>query len=276
MTGEQLKERREALQLDLKEIANVLRIKLEYLQAIEQDAFDKLPVAVYAIGYIRTYADYLDIEPEPIIEYFSEHLSRPKAPSIVPFALIEKKRTWRYVLIPVVLVTALFLIIFFSSSGELPFLNKPVFHDDPGMKDSSLPADIRTEGEITDSAEHLIESDEHTTQEKLLIPRIPAVMQQEINSTPEIQSDQQQTPKESHDHVLEIRATDVTWVRIHAGAHNARELLFQPGQSKRVSFSGKTVLKIGNAGGIILLLDGDDLGSLGQPGEVIRLSIPEE
>lgn len=276
MTGEQLKERREALQLDLKEIADVLRIKLEYLQAIEQNAIDKLPVAVYAIGYIRTYADYLDIEPEPIIEYFSEHLSRPKAPSIVPFALIEKERTWRYVLILVVLATALFLIIFFSSSGELPFLDTPVLHDDPGVKDSSLPVDVRSQLEITDAAEHLIESNEHTAQEKLLIRNNPGVMRQEINSDPEIPSDQQQIPKESPNHVLEIRATDVTWVRIHAGAQNAREILFQPGQSKKLTFSGKTVLKIGNAGGMRLLLDGEDLGSLGQPGEVIRLSIPKE
>ena len=275
MTGEQLRERREALQLNLEEISAVLRINLEYLRAIEQNDTDKLPVAVYAIGYIRTYADYLDIDPEPIIAYFSDHLSQPKAPSIVPFALIEKKRTGRTVGILFVLATMLVLIIFFSSGRELPFLTKPLLHEENERKESA-DQDMRPAVEITNDAERSREHNERGTMEEIPITDDPDILRQTMSSDQETVSDQQASLKEPSDHVLEIQAMDVTWILMHADSRNAREILFQPGQSKRVAFSGKTMLKIGNAGGIRLLLDGKDLGTLGQKGEVIRLSIPEE
>ncbi|MDP2157580.1 MAG: helix-turn-helix domain-containing protein, partial [Nitrospirota bacterium] len=67
MAGELLKRRREELGLDLRKTADLLKIKEDYLASIEENLFEKLPVAVYTIGYIRCYATYLHIDPEPII-----------------------------------------------------------------------------------------------------------------------------------------------------------------------------------------------------------------
>lgn len=263
MTGERLKERREALQLDLKEISDLLRIKFDYLAAIERNEIEKLPFPVYTIGYIRIYAEYLHIDPDPIIEYFSKHMSQPDSPAIMPIALVEKKRMKHYVLVPVALISMIFLFIFFTSSGERSFLTEPVQYNASPEKNSAFPAKVLSEDKQTDSADSTMYSDEQ-------------ILERKHDDIAEAPSEQQQAESDRLEHVLEIHAKDVTWISLDSGTHHVREILFQPGDSKKFTFYGKTVLKIGNAGGIRLTLDGKNLGTPGEPGSVLSLSIPSE
>jgi cytoskeletal protein RodZ len=55
---------------DLRTVAEVLRIRLAYLEAIESGDFDRLPGTTYAVGFLRTYADYLGLDGEEIVERF--------------------------------------------------------------------------------------------------------------------------------------------------------------------------------------------------------------
>jgi cytoskeletal protein RodZ len=67
VAGEILKKAREESGADINEVSDALKIRPEYLSAIENDSFDQLPVAVYTIGYIRCYAKYLcGVEAEPV------------------------------------------------------------------------------------------------------------------------------------------------------------------------------------------------------------------
>ena len=74
MSGEIFKKRREELGLDINEVSDTLKISSEYLISIENDMFDRLPVAVYTVGYIRCYAKYLEVDAGPVIANFSSHL----------------------------------------------------------------------------------------------------------------------------------------------------------------------------------------------------------
>ncbi|MFQ5972613.1 MAG: helix-turn-helix domain-containing protein, partial [Alphaproteobacteria bacterium] len=65
--GALLREAREALGLDLQEIATPLRIRLAYLQAIEDGRFHDLPGPTYAIGFVRTYADYMGMDCDALV-----------------------------------------------------------------------------------------------------------------------------------------------------------------------------------------------------------------
>jgi cytoskeleton protein RodZ len=55
---------------DLDVIAQVLRIRRRHLQAIEDGNFDQLPGTTYAVGFIRTYADYLGLDSEEVVRRF--------------------------------------------------------------------------------------------------------------------------------------------------------------------------------------------------------------
>ncbi|HJZ17747.1 MAG TPA: helix-turn-helix domain-containing protein, partial [Stellaceae bacterium] len=70
-----MRQRRKALGLDLANVAAALRIKPAYLMALEAGCFEELPAAVYAIGFIRAYADYLGLESSEMLRLFKQQSS---------------------------------------------------------------------------------------------------------------------------------------------------------------------------------------------------------
>jgi cytoskeleton protein RodZ len=68
--GALLRERREELGLDLDAIGEALCIKPIFLAALEQGRAQDLPGAAYAIGFIRSYAQILDLDSERILDSY--------------------------------------------------------------------------------------------------------------------------------------------------------------------------------------------------------------
>ena len=65
--GQRLKEERLARDISLEQVAQGTRIRLHYLQAIEDGNYDDLPSPVQARGFLRAYAGYLNLDLEPIL-----------------------------------------------------------------------------------------------------------------------------------------------------------------------------------------------------------------
>lgn len=65
--GERLRQVRQERDISLEEIALGTHIKLHYLQAIEAGDFGRLPSTVQAHGFMRAYASYLGLDPEPLL-----------------------------------------------------------------------------------------------------------------------------------------------------------------------------------------------------------------
>ncbi len=70
--GAVLREARESLDQNIEEIARTLRINRRYLVALEGDRFRDLPGNVYAIGFIRTYAEYLGLDGDDLVLRYKE------------------------------------------------------------------------------------------------------------------------------------------------------------------------------------------------------------
>lgn len=71
--GAFLKEAREVTGKSVADVAQTLRIRRVYLEAIEDGRFDELPGAAYAVGFIRSYATYLRLDvPETVARFKSE------------------------------------------------------------------------------------------------------------------------------------------------------------------------------------------------------------
>ncbi len=68
--GRVLKRARMATGLDIPDVAQRLRIRPEYLEALEEGDHAKLPGRVYAIGFVRTYSSFLGLDPAVAIERF--------------------------------------------------------------------------------------------------------------------------------------------------------------------------------------------------------------
>lgn len=73
--GEALKRAREEKGFKLAEAAGALCIRVQYLEALEENDFGSLPGAAYAAGFIRTYANFLGLDGGKMAEtYRAENL----------------------------------------------------------------------------------------------------------------------------------------------------------------------------------------------------------
>ncbi|MCJ7509085.1 MAG: DUF4115 domain-containing protein [candidate division Zixibacteria bacterium] len=64
--GSYLKKQRENSGYTLKEVADQTRIRMHYLEAIEEDNLNALPSEPYARGFVKAYAHFLGLEPEKL------------------------------------------------------------------------------------------------------------------------------------------------------------------------------------------------------------------
>ncbi len=73
--GEELRRTRESFDQTIADVAASLNIRHVYLQALEDGDFDKLPGTTYAVGFLRSYADYLGLDSKDLARRFKEEMA---------------------------------------------------------------------------------------------------------------------------------------------------------------------------------------------------------
>lgn len=68
--GKRLRETREEKGLTLEDAAKGTKIRKKYILALENDDYSKIPGQVYVRAFLKTYANYLDIDPDEILQEF--------------------------------------------------------------------------------------------------------------------------------------------------------------------------------------------------------------
>ena len=68
--GQVLRDTRLSQSKNIQEVSQILRIRQIYLDAIENNDFAQLPGKIYIIGFIKTYAEYLQLDSEEIIRAY--------------------------------------------------------------------------------------------------------------------------------------------------------------------------------------------------------------
>src|SRR5260370_7224005 len=75
--GESLRRERLKRNLELEEISHDLKISTRFLQAIENDQYDKLPGGVFAKSFVRQYARLLGLNEEDLADQVQQMLGPP-------------------------------------------------------------------------------------------------------------------------------------------------------------------------------------------------------
>ncbi len=70
--GKILKEAREQKNITLEEVEKSTKIRQYYIKSLEEDKFENLPGKVYATGFLKTYANYLNIPTEKLVKELKE------------------------------------------------------------------------------------------------------------------------------------------------------------------------------------------------------------
>lgn len=88
--GELLRKEREKKGLSLKDIENAVNIRVLYLDAIEKGDYHIIPGEVYLKGFIRNYANYLDLNGPEIVNQYRMH-QNPDKPVLSETIIPSKK-----------------------------------------------------------------------------------------------------------------------------------------------------------------------------------------
>lgn len=106
--GQDLRAARLRLGEDLATVSRTLKIRKDHLEALEEDRFEVLPGRAYAVGFIRSYADYLGLDAVQAVERFKLEIAgrgNPDLPAVQD--VIEERSLPHGWLVIAVVVTAL-------------------------------------------------------------------------------------------------------------------------------------------------------------------------
>ncbi len=119
--GEKLRAAREARKLAVRDVVKDTNISPLYIQALEDEDFERFPSETYLIGFLRTYSEYLKLNPEEMIQSYRgykigesvtplEELTRPTGQSFGSILALFAGRHKNLVLPAVIVVSAALVI----------------------------------------------------------------------------------------------------------------------------------------------------------------------
>jgi cytoskeletal protein RodZ len=236
--GDEFRVAREARGLSLSDVAEQLHIRSAYLQAIEEEDWSAIGAPVYVKGFLRTYARFLGLDPEHAIESFTAGAPAALAgkQAWTPPAAVGLPRERRGPSIWAWLSgLAAIVLLAYVGYGYYQLKMGP-----PGGQPATPKVAGNAAGTFT----------------------LPP------SAAPQPTVAAQPAPRWTGNGV-DMRFTQVSWVRATVDGHVVMEGEFPPGTHRE--FAGRHVrLLVGNAGGVEVSVPGQPTRILGSPGQVVE------
>lgn len=238
--GERFRAAREQRGLTLSDVAEHLRIRSVYLAAIEDENWKAIGAPVYIRGFLRTYARYLGLDAEEAVAAFNAgEGSAASPPAIAAPPVGRDYRPQGGSLTPLLWITGLvavaligFVIYLYVTPAHAP---QQVAASTAGPTAPSLANGSGTAIPAT---------------------AMPASAPPQPKSQPK---------------TLVLHLTAACWLRVSVDGNVSIEGTFPAGTTK--TFHGNVALvRVGNAGGVELTIDGKPAGKLGAAGDVVEKS----
>ncbi|MGB8474525.1 MAG: RodZ domain-containing protein [Candidatus Acidiferrum sp.] len=106
--GERLKREREMREVSLKEVTTATRIGSRYLEALENEQWEKLPGGIFNRGFVRSVARYLGLDEENLLAEYDLAHGEQSLPVPQPY---ENKIPRPPIWVPIVIILALLAAI---------------------------------------------------------------------------------------------------------------------------------------------------------------------
>jgi cytoskeletal protein RodZ len=127
--GEILRQRRHYRNLKIMTVAQALNIRADYLIALEEERFDKLPAGLYGKNFLKEYAIFLGLKPQELLRSWQTQTDN-NAPADPFSQKIVKKRKFiifpkiirNFLIISAILICFLYLIFYFRNVVAPPDL----------------------------------------------------------------------------------------------------------------------------------------------------------
>lgn len=247
--GEVLRAARRRQGASLADAAAETRVRESYLAALEEEDYAALGGHVYVKGFLRSYARFLGLDPEPLLERFRE--SHQVEDETAPFSgapgqpmLRERQAGVGLVAgaaaVIIVLLLVLGLRVGRDSTGTAPTLPQvppPVSATSPalaGTPTATAPADGNA-----------------------------AAVDPEATAEPAI--------VDGDSVEVLVRTAESAWVRVIADGDIVLASTLPAGASRSFTAQESLSLRIGDAAAVSLVVNGEERSGLGERGEVVEL-----
>jgi cytoskeletal protein RodZ len=278
--GRVLHEARTTRELSLADAESVTRIRQKYLEALEAGDYDRLPRGTVARGFLRIYAAYLGLDVQAALNLYTQEsgdsgeqagiIPEPGKPRLIDYRPLEvelineqaRSSWWLWGL--AVLVVALL-----AGGGWWLLNNNPGWNPLAAFAPapSPTPTNTATRWVVTATPEP---SDTPTTPLPvptsdllpLPTPTVPA------SPTPTLRPTA--TPEVVAGIALDLQTTQRAWIRVIADGEMVEEAMFPAGETRSWEAADSITIRTGNGGGVVLMLNGEDLGPMGGVGEVVE------
>lgn len=295
--GNILRDAREMKGLTVAQVQDEIRINADYLQALEEGQYHVLPTPVHVRGFLRNYARFLELDPEPLLERYetagphalvdqAAHSSsgqpaispdaplraRPDQPFFEPVNVnlngdsAGSESTVRWVIIAALIVT-----IALAASRFVPLLmgNGDGRDNLPQMIESIMRGAGDAEEQTTPTTP---ESNMPATTSEPIVPserNNPAGAATDEAAAPPAGPTGQALPATMEEVALRLDITERTWVRVTVDGEVVLEdqVTREDGPFEWLA-QEEAQLLTGNAAGVFVTINEIEIGKLGARGEV--------
>lgn len=293
--GADLRAARERLAWSLPDVAAALRIRQPHLEALEAGRIDLLPGNAYAVGFLRTYASALGLDPDEISRRFKSEAGEVTRKIELAFPAPVPERgvpTGAVVLLGVVLAIGAYAGWYkLSGEGRLPAETVAVPERLAPLAEQALPptapprqqvaaADPSPKPSVADSAAEPAPPTPSVSPSSAAAAQVVPLVQSPISAAaapaplsptaaPVVALRPANDPPQ-----LVLRASADAWVQVRdkAGQIYLNRIL-HAGETWPVPVKPNLTMITGNAGGTEVLVDGSSTGALGGSG-VVRRDLP--
>ena len=297
--GEFFKQVRETKGLTVDEVASKTRIRTDFVKALEEGNFAKLPDQVFARGFVRSYARSLGLDEEDAIHRFIQSAGAfyekqdERERLKVRQAEEERKRQANRKAVAIAIGIAILTLVVLLSREQSSLLVRrapsepsaaaPKRSAAPESTAQPVPAKTETESAGSAAKPKPAEAPSASTQQKpesaqaassvavsppqqgaLPVPPPLASETAAVGLAPESSSSSDEAL------VLDLEATELSWVVIQIDGGSPQEALLRPGEKAKWKGQDQFLLTLGNAGGVKAELNGKPQKPFGPSGKVAR------
>lgn len=269
--GEKLRRARLDQKLDLTQLAVKTKISMKFLEAIEQDERQKLPGGFFYRSWVQQYAEALSLDAEALTSEVDQVLSTERPPALPgqePRSFKEgrpariqtsepaRNSPWIYsfgLLIAVILACSGVYALWRNSQVQANSTSTVVVAQPPQVANTPAPVEPKPAGPETQPAAPSEEP-----------KKDPAATDTQTGSVPA----PAEAPASTDDMKIEIAANQPTWLSISPDGKQVFSGILQPPEVKTVEAKDNARIKVGNAGGLSVTLNGKPIGPIGPEGQV--------
>ncbi len=276
--GRLLKRTREERQIELDEAFRVTRIRRHTLEALENERWDELPSQVFVKGFLKTYAEFLGLSKEMVIELY-ERISTPEGDTSELLRQVSPRTgRWRLKVILPLLALVFIASIVYLNRADVSIVDKAFqYLGTQAPKGEEKETAVREErGDRTqaDEGETLSRRVGEREGEREALARPESIEETDLTEVAAVAQEPPEKPPPPR-FLLTANVRSRTWIAIYVDDQPVKEYLFQPGDTITWTAQEGFDILVGNAGGIDLSLNGTEIGTLGVEGKVVRVKLPK-